>query len=308
MLFLIVIVIILADMPYSPEDRHLLQSSDGNKSSARRSLNICEQTNLANSLSEINQARKDIIIARANAKLRAKRRTTEEMRTNSTHSLNPILEYKGRHRDDSNLSLRSDKTFVREATPQNHQVCHHTDYSLDIDIGDRCAYDLQIIYGLNSVTIRDKEEGTSKFEKVIQLPHGVDPVSLQCRTNEGSVRITGYFKRRHSWIVGRYGVLNVHDDGSSKVTLQVPDHIKAENVATHIVTKHYLVISNSEDNEKASKIEDTLDRTKFLESFELPRDSDLTSIEKRVVGDSNVIIDIPSVSSSYTDRPRAFTY
>ena len=263
--------------------------------------------------SEMNKARKSLTIARTNARARSKQQLKDDEELLSVPkrcNLDPIQEHKERIAElnsnkskDSPSHLTSQKTFVFEAATEHHHIRHHTDYSVDVDIGDRGPYDIQIIYGKNSVTVRDKVESDDRFVKVVPLPHGVDPVSLQCRTGYGSVHITGFFKRKHSWIVGRHGMLNVNDNGSAKVTLQLPKGLQTNDVHIHTVTKHYLVISESNGLDDqcyslpgtppADQKPSTGKEGKFWESFELPDESDLTSIETRPVGDSSVVIDIP---------------
>ena len=232
---------------------------------------------------DINQTRKNLTIARANARARAIQHRDSEERLSTTRrgNLDPILEHKERVATLSNNTsgspavgslslgtssfgssalgtptlsspasgssghLSNHKTFVQEAATYHHHIRHHTDYSVEVDIGDRGPHDIQIIYGKNSVTIKENVESVDKFVKIVSLPHGVDPISLQCRADYGSVKITAFYKRRHSWIVGRHGILNVHDDGSAKVTLKLPKGLQIDNIRIHTVTKRYLVISDS---------------------------------------------------------------
>ncbi len=198
------------------------------------------------------------------------------------------------------------------------------DFKAEVEVGDFSAKEIKVIVGRNRVRIIGEKsfnslEGSSGFNKVVQIPPNVDPLTLKSNFQDGKVLLSGkYMHKNRSWAVSKRGLMTVKDDGCARVTIELPKGISPNQVQVKTVTKSYLVVSNYpardvslSGNRHSDLAED------FIETFELPEDCDLNTLTKRSMGESTLVVEMGAsglvsnrsykVSSGNSHRPRAFT-
>lgn len=200
-----------------------------------------------------------------------------------------------------------------------------TDYRSEVDVEDFTAKEIKVIVGRNRVRIIGERafgslECSNGFHKVIQVPSNVDPLTLKSNLKDGKVIITGkYAHKNRKWTINNRGLMSVKDDGCARITIDLPKGIDPQHVQVKTITKHYLVVSNSPHSDlpkspsTCKTIQDDIAED-FIETFELPTDCDLTSLSKRTMGESTVVVEFSSQTShksgsapSARHRPRSFT-
>ncbi len=236
-----------------------------------------------------------------------------------SRSLTPIPEnketnvYKQRRRaslDSSCIHPNIPDIFVEETQGENSNLHTENEFHEEVDVTNFSAEELRFVTGRNHVRIiGEKKPGGygQGFHKVVTIPSNVDPLSVKTSFQKGMVIVTGSrLNKNRKWTVGRHGLMTVKQDGSTRVTLDLPDGMDPKAVRVKTVTKTFLVVcanDNGSVNEEA----------KTIESYELPPDCDTKHLKIRVVGNSTVVIEVSAQlpqgqNQGQSYRPRSFTY
>ena len=170
----------------------------------------------------------------------------------------------------------------------------------EVQIGEEFPpEEVRIMVGRNRVRIVAEQSGKESVHKVVLVPSYIDSYSLRSVYRNGVVIITGNpVHQQRRWTIGENGHLSVHEDGSVRMTLDLPAGVTADDVTVTTVTKRYLVV-RSQGKAKNSE------RTKnVLDTYELPNTCDVNNVKTRNLGENTLIVELGAKCL----RPRAYSY
>lgn len=158
-----------------------------------------------------------------------------------------------------------------------------------------------------------QEHQEQELHKVVDIPKHIDPSSIKVKKSNHKITIHGFlnpnkkgWSKKHS---GFLAVPNPNNPNNDLVTIQVnvPSGLDPKKLRFKAVTKHYLVISgsnNPDDNTDEGIGSASKERTKhhdssngvseeYLETFELPCEPDKFHISSRMTGKNTMLVEVP---------------
>ena len=209
-----------------------------------------------------------------------------------------------------------------------HNDKRKPDFIREICVPNYNLDDIKVIVGRNKIRIigepsQGAEVSTADCEmqkevhKVVNIPSHIDPKTIKVMKQGSQVVIHGYQYplQIRSSSVGENGFLTTQDNGSVRITVNVPKSYDSHNVQIQTVTRHYLVVTAPHTDMTSSRLDKEQHSTKshdakshdtktssnghsgdmedFVETYELP-DQPLTShIVSKVVGQHTVVVEVP---------------
>lgn len=183
------------------------------------------------------------------------------------------------NRPDSVLEGRQE---IPRLMRDHSKIDSNSDFVEKVNVNGFSVEELRVLIGKNRVHISG-QNGKDNLNRVVSIPQHIDPLTVKTAYQRSTIIITGNKSLgNRKWTVGRHGLMTVNQDGSVRVTLDLPDDLDLSKLHVETVTKHYLTVS----------LGNSRTGNDMLETFELPPHCSNSAIKVKNAGETTVVIEL----------------